>query len=239
MSRANFAKQQYIKGHCYKSKAFQEKRGKGIKKAYADGKMAHATHQSPEFIEKRIAPLRGRVVTDPDARAARSAQVRKAWADGKYSGGMVGKLGRRMGATPAQMDEIRKKRDMPKLKATLSEKLKSQVQEWKESGQLDAIRRKAGTLKDMPDHIAARHWVIRDPAGRIHEFDNLCSWSRSNTHLFEDTRPLSKSPFWLRISGGINSLFEAAGRSCSYKGWVGVSTTEIARGGADLLGRCL
>lgn len=240
VSLAKFKKQRYIKGHFYKDKAFQQKRIAGIKRAFGEGKMQHAVHQTPEFIEKRVRSLRGR--KRPKAACeATAVGVRKAWAEGKYHTEAVINNRKvnlcRVGGTPEQMDAIRGKRDMEKLKANNSEKLKNQMAKWKESGKLDDIRRKAGNLKDTPDHLAAKRWIIRDPQGKIHSFSNLASWARKHTHLFVDDRPESKAPLWLRIAGGITDLLKANGRSCSYRGWVAVSKAELESGGADLLER--
>jgi formate-dependent nitrite reductase cytochrome c552 subunit len=172
---------------------------------------------------------------------ATSEGVKKAWAEGKYHTEAVINNRKvnlsRVGASAEQMNELRAKVDMEKLKATNSEKLKSQMAEWKAEGKLDAIRRKAGNAKGMPDHLAAKQWRIRSPRGEVYHFSNLAAWARRNKHMFVDDHPHSKTPFWKRIAGGITDLLKSNGRSCSYRGWVAVAKSEHVNGAPDLLGR--
>lgn len=212
-----------------RSTEWKAKQSLGLKRAYAEGKMQHAVNQTSEFIEKRVKSLRGRKLSKESCRAIGEA-VRKAWKKGKYNTGNVG-------ATRDQMTAIRGKRDMEKLKAENSERLKSKIKEWKQMGSLNEVRRKAGNAVGMLDHISAKVWLIRDPYGNPHTFSNLREWARNNTWRFDDDRPESKAPFWQRIASGIVHLLDAKGRSASYRGWTAVSKLELDAGGADLLGR--
>lgn len=208
---------------------WKAKQSLGLKRAFSEGKMQHAVNQTLEFIEKRVKSLRGRKRSEESCRAT-SECVRKAWAEGRYNTGNVG-------ATPDQMDAIRGKRDMEKLKAKNSKRFKSKIEEWKQTGTLNEIRRKAGNAVGMLDHISAKVWLIRDPYGNSHQFSNLQEWARNNAWRFEDDRPDSKMPFCKRIASGIAHLLSASGRSASYRGWTAVSKLELDAGGADLLGR--
>ena len=218
----------------------------GIKRAWADGeKFKTVRHPSPELIEKRAAKLRGLKRTDAECEKL-SGIIKSAWDRGAYDSEQTRSKWRENlkrqgealdGENKDWMDAIRAKRDMKKLRVENSKKMTLQVQEWKDTGQMDAIRRKAGLGKDMPDHIAAMQWTIRSPNGHVFEFSNLSSWARKNAHLFEDCAPASKSPHWLRIAGGIADLLNAKGRNCSYRGWVAVSKTELEEGAKDMLER--
>jgi len=228
-----YAKGCYDPGAAHRGKKhgdeWKAKQAEGVKRAYGEGKMQHAVNQTPEFIENRIKSLRGRKRSQ-DACRATGEGVRKAWKEGKYHGTKVG-------GTREQMDSIRAMRDMETLKPKMSANLKKQNAEWKESGQLDEIRRKAGNATGMLDHLAAKVWIIRDPYGNPHKFSNLAEWARQNKHRFVDDRPESRAPFWKRIAGGITDLLKKDGRSCSYRGWTAVSKLELDAGGMDLLGR--
>ncbi len=234
----------FIHGHNHKgikhSATWKAKQSEGLRRAYQEGKFQHIVNQSAEFIEKRVRSLRGRVRPEATCKAT-SEGVKKAWAEGKYHTEAVINNRKvnlsRVGASAEQMNVIRQKVDMEKLKATNSEKLKSQMAEWKAEGKLDAIRRKAGNAKGMPDHLAAKQWHIRSPMGEVYHFSNLAAWARRNKHLFVDDREHSKTPFWKRIAGGITDLLKSNGRSCSYRGWVAVGKSEHVNGAPDLLGR--
>ena len=131
-----------------------------------------------------------------------------------------------------------KKRDWEKLSPQYAKRMSAKVMEWKKTGQYQEIRRTAKLARGMPDHLAAKQWVVRNPYGKLYSFPNLNEWARQHEHLFKDTRPDSKQPFWLRISGGIRAVLAKRGKSCSYKGWVAVSKRELVEeAGYDLLQR--
>lgn len=238
------ARARFVHGHNGRgvkhSPEWAAKQAEGIKRAYGEGKMAHSKNPSAELIEKRAKPLRGRKRPEHVGKAV-AAGVRKAWADGRYETPAVmahrKRYLRRTGASPEKLEAMRAMRDMEKLKADNSVKLKKQMERWKAFGVLDDVRRKAGNARGMLDHLAAKAWIIRDPAGNIYKFSNLREWARKNAHRFEDDRPAARNPFWLRVSGGIGDLLSAGGRVCSYKGWTAVSKMELKAGGMDLLGR--
>lgn len=139
--------------------------------------------------------------------------------------------------TPEKRAKALASRDMEKLKAVNSVRLTALQQEWKDSGKLDEIRRKAGNAKGMPDHLNALSWILRDPCGVTHRFSNLAEWARQNEHRFVDEYPEAKSPHSIRIAKGLAALLQTNGRTCSYKGWTAVSKLELADGGHDLLQR--
>lgn len=139
--------------------------------------------------------------------------------------------------SPENRAQALQSRDWEKLAPQFSKRMASRMAEWKASGKVDAFRHKAGIAKGMPDHICAKQWHIRSPRGIVYKFSNLAEWARRHQSLFVDDRPESKNPFWMRIAGGITDLLKANGRSCSYRGWVAVSKTELANGAPDLIGR--
>lgn len=204
------------------------KRVEAVKRAWADpSKMVAVRHQSPELVERRMCKIRGRKI--PAERVARQREaVKAAWAAGKYDG--------KCGGSAEHMASIRRFIDMDKFRADQSKLMASRMKEWKESGQLDEIRRKAGNATGMPDHMCAKAWTIRDPRGVLFSFSNLSEWARQHAHLFEDCAPASRQPHWRRIAGGIGELL-TKGRSCSYRGWVAVSKSELETGAPDLLAR--
>ena len=116
-------------------------------------------------------------------------------------------------------------------------KVSEGVQEMIKDGRWNKVMEKGKMTRGLPDHRACKRWDIRDPFGNPHSFTNLREWARQNHHRFVDDRPESKRPFERRVACGINALFDKAGRSCSYKGWVGVSVSELTEGSIDLLHR--
>src|SRR6478736_6641573 len=218
-SAAKFKKQRYIKGHHYGQEEVEQKKSEGIMKA----------HERGAFVEGCKARKAKTMENRPRCKCGCGQPVRAARA--LYARGCFD------ATTPENQAKARAARDMEKLKAGNSVRLAAQMKEWKDSGKLDEIRRKAGNAMGQLDHIGAKVWIIRDTYGRIYKFSNMMEWARKNEHLFEDDRPESKAPFWKRIAEGIYSLLDDDGRSCSYRGWTAVSKLELDAGGADLLGR--
>lgn len=208
---------------------------------FINGHNHRGRKQDPELIEKRIRPLRGRKTGKPrpeSVRQAVSAGVKRAWAEGKHNTEKAIKSrANRKGASAERMREVWQMVDHDKLRTNNSKMLTAQNAAWKESGELDAIRRKCGLARGMPDHLAAKLWHIRSPEGIVFVVSNMAEWARQNQHRFEDERPGAKTPFWVRIAGGFSDILKSNGKSCSYKGWVAVSKTELDRGAPDLLGR--
>jgi hypothetical protein len=239
----------YLNGHWHRGKKhgkeWIERASASLKRAYSDGKMPHILNQTPEFIEKRIAPLRGRKLS-PDQVELRRKNTIAAWGRGAYSSeetrakmfAHISKLGSQSGGSSAEyMAMIGAKRDIEALRPMWSKHMSDIVKGWKESGHYDAIRRKAGIAKGMLDHLAAKHWVISDPCGTRYEVDNMTEWARQHEHLFEDDRQDSGAPFYKRIAAGFSQMVSKRGKSCSYRGWVTVSNSELVRGEGDLLQR--
>lgn len=213
----------WVKGHQQKGKKQSAeriaKRSESLKKTHARGAYnAGYERRKAETLSKRPLCLCGCGKHVPRANSM--------YANGCFDA-----------TTPENRTKARAARDWDKLRPIFAEKMRKQMLALKESGQLDEVRRNCGVAKGMPDHLAAKTWIVRDPYGNIYRFSNLAEWARQNQHRFEDDRPESKSPFWLRISGGIGALLDVRGRSCSYRGWVAVSKTELESGAADLLGR--
>jgi len=137
-----------------------------------------------------------------------------------------------------RMEFISGMRDWEKLGPELSKRMAAQNKKWMETGEYEAMRQKNRTARGMPDHIAAKLWIVRDPSGKVYKFSNLSEWARQNEWRFEDDRPESKAPLWHRISGGFSGLFSEANQyHCSYRGWTAVSKLELEDDGRDLLER--
>jgi gas vesicle protein len=242
----------YAQNHHHRGKEHSKewclKQSSGVKKAWDDGKYESQRHHSRERVERRVAKIRGQKRTPEICEKmrviAKNAHDRGAYASEqtrqKYRANLLERIKQNpklYGQSREWMIAIQSKRDMARLAADNSKRMTGQIQEWKESGTLDVIRRRAGNAIDMPDHLAAKQWTIRDPVGRVYKFSNLSSWSRKHENLFEDCAPASKTPHWRRISCGIAGLLSADGRSCSYRGWVAVGKTELEAGAPDLLAR--
>jgi hypothetical protein len=147
------------------------------------------------------------------------------------------------------METMRSKRNMDKLKAENSIRMKNQVEQWKADGTRNDYQSKAMKVlrgssgfgsgkRGRLDHHSAKAWHIRDVNGKTHRFTNLFEWVRKNEHLFHDDRPNSKLPFATRIACGISNLGNQNGKTCSYRGWAMVSPQEyIIDDGADPLER--
>ena len=139
---------------------------------------------------------------------------------------------------PAEhMKMMRGMRDSEKHRVNAPRNMLEGIKKLKESGEWEGIRQKCRCARGMPDHLAAKAWIIRDPIGNTYKFSNLREWARQNEWRFEDDRPESKTPSWLRFATGIALLFTAAGLSCSYRGWTAISKMELEDGGKDLLAR--
>jgi hypothetical protein len=238
----------WIHGHTSRGKKrtteHKQRMSVGMKQAWANpSKFVSMRTQSPELIAKRAAAIRGKQRT-PEQRQEIAARVHRAWQEGKFSrpetvAKRLAVLASRTpsGCSATRMDEIRAMRDLDKLRPMWSSRMSAQIQHWKDSGQLAEIRRKSRNLKGMPNHLSAKRWLIRDPAGNLHRFSNLSEWVRRHIHLFEDKRPWSKLQFELRVARGLSDLL-SDGRSCSYLGWVAVSKSEMLDdGGVDPLER--
>ena len=77
---------------------------------------------------------------------------------------------------------------------------------------------KAPLLKKGPGHHQSKDWSFRDPAGKTHQFRNLCHFVREHSYLFD-----SEDMVW-RYRGkscrAIQGLRDAAKRGGIWKGWV-------------------
>lgn len=91
--------------------------------------------------------------------------------------------------------------------------------------------------RDLADHASAKFYVVRDPAGRIHQIRNLSSWARRNVGLFVDHQPTSKGALAVRFCNGIRNQGTSGRPNGSWYGWVLVSLVEQAVGAADPLRR--
>lgn len=188
----------------------RQKQSIGTKKAHAEGRFVESARRrrknpSSPYPRRCICGC-GQLVTTRQA---------------KYAPGCFN------GPDPENLAKARAARDWSKLGPRFSEAMSQQMAVWKATGQLDAIRRKAGIARGMLDHLSAKTWVIRDPYGNVHEFSNLAEWARQNAHRFQDDRPNSSQPFWKRIANGIGGILKTQSRYGSYKGWMALSNAEI------------
>lgn len=90
----------------------------------------------------------------------------------------------------------------------------------------------------LPHNKNAKHFVVRDPAGRIHRFRNASWWARENRALIEayDDNPDCKTDITKRFTNGISDMNRLTKATCSWKGWTRVSQTEDEMG-VDYLAR--
>lgn len=172
----------------------------GLKKAWDDPeKFKTMRHQSPEIVERRVAPLRGRTVP-PDIRAKISAANIGKTLSPEHREKAIKQLRRYADLTPEQ----REKRN-----------LKISIQR---TGKHNFGR----AARDRRDHFNAKHWVIQCPVGRIYEFDNLQSWARKHEHIFEpDQAPESRMALWRRAVSGFNNMRRTDGKATHHwRGWI-------------------
>lgn len=219
VSEAHFNRNRYLKGHHYGKPEVVAKVSEGLKKAHARGAFDEGCRKRKEKT----------IGTRPKCKCGCGKSVNRSgalYAPRCYDG-----------TTPENLAKARLARDWKVLSPKMSTKMSEQITTWKETGKLEEMRRKAGLDKGRPDHLAAKQWHIRSPQGLIYKFSNLAEWARRHQGLFVDDRLESKAPFWLRIAGGITDLLKENGRSCSYRGWVAVSKSELVNGAPDLLGR--
>lgn len=248
----------YVPGHAHKGKKRPEwwtrKMSNGLKRAWSSGKFEGKQRPNYDVI---AAKNRGKK-RNADAVEATRRAVKEAWARGDYDApetvakrnAHLARLHREFpqGRTPEQMDEIRAKRDLDALRPKWRENMLKRREQWAKDGTAERAndtnrkRLKGGHgfgrgTSGRLDHTNAKHWIVRDPCGRVYSFDNLREWVRRNIRLFKDHRPESRLPFWYRVSSGIKNLGNKNGKATSYYGWVLVSATELEDGARDLLGR--
>ncbi len=194
-------------------------KSKGIKAAWQDGeKFKTMRKQSPELIEKRIAPLRGRKVSVETALAISKALTGRIISEEHRAKSAKGWLHVSREISPES--ESKRRQSI--------------------SAQRKGCHNYGRAARDRLDHFNALHWIVRDPRGIIHEFDNLQSWCRANEWRFmPDDRPESKLKLWQRAVSGFNNQQRTDKKgSHQWKGWTLVSVLEREEMGApDLLGR--
>jgi hypothetical protein len=89
------------------------------------------------------------------------------------------------------------------------------------------------------NHVAARVWSVRSPAGVHYRFKNLNAFIRGNTELFEADDVIWRVGHYkldCKARNGISGLRPSEKRkkiSGSWKGWVWVTLNERALGNAD------
>lgn len=207
----------YLHGHNGRGKRYSEEhRGAisaGIGIAWAQGK--YPREQSPELVERRIAPLRDRKRPKEVGAKISAAKAGKKQSPEHRAKSSAGWLSGPQNLLPEAEEKRRRAISL----------------------QRTGTQGYGRTARDNPQHYRAKYWIIRDPGGRIHEFNNLQSWCRKNEELFRpDDRPESKLPLWRRAVSGFNGI--RRGELCSWKGWLLVSMEERKTLGApDLLGR--
>ena len=202
----------WVRGHGHKGKKHSpewcEKQAEGLKRAWADPlKMVTIRKHSPELIEKRIRHLRGR----------------------KHSAEQNAAASRRMTGRKLKPETIAKLRAMypngivPLLSPESEERRAHSI-----SVQRTGTHGYGRSARDNPQHFNALHWVVRDPVGRIYEFENSQAWARKNETLFmPDDHPDSKLPLWRRFVSGLNGMQRTDKKGQhSWRGWVLVSVIE-------------
>jgi hypothetical protein len=215
----------WVRGHHALGKkhsaAWSKNQSEGMKRAWSDGEKFEALRVQPrELVERRVAPLRGRKV---------AAEVRE-----KISQGLKGR---------ELSEEHRLKCAKNWLKGFdgLSPEAKAKFRKAISQARL-GCHNYGRAARDRLDHFQAKHWMVRDPAGIIFEFDNLQAWCRANEWRFQpDDYPQSKRPLWHRAALGFGSQMRTDKKGCHHwKGWTLVSVEERKELGApDLLNRKL
>ena len=218
-SHAKYEAQQYIQGHHFRVAEVARKVSSSLSAAHKRGAFRESVKTR---VEKTLS-------NRPRCKCGCGKPVRAAGA--KYAKGCFD------ATTPENRAIALAARDWGKLSPKYSKRMKTMVKEWRDSGRLEDIKRKAKTLRGLSDHVAANVWIVRDPCGVPYKFSNLSEWARQNEWRFVDDRPHSKLPLWKRIAGGFVDLLKANGRSCSYRGWTAISKLEVNAGGSDLLHR--
>jgi len=211
-----------VRGHQFRGKKhspeWSQNQSRGLKSAWKDeSKFSTMRHQTRELVEKRCAPRRGRPVPEETRAAISKALTGRKLSEEHRLASLKGLL--RPTDLPPEA-EARRRQSIAKA--------------------LTGTHGFGRDARDRPDHHKALHWIIRDPRGVIHEFDNLQSWCRANEHRFlPDERPMSKLALWQRAVGGFNNLQRTDGKAGhQWRGWTLVSVMERKELGApDLLGR--
>jgi len=252
----------WVRGHFHRGKKhsdeWKRKQGLGVRASWQNPNQQIANrHPSPERGAKISAKLKGRKLS-----AERVEQIRRQSTGKTHTEQTRAKLaaiGRARPATDKMLEALARGRNSQLFRQTpeqlranqvksqaainwdvlrplAAQRLRDKIAEWKRTGQLDEIRKRAGNLRGLPDHLAAKTWVIRSPYGDTYHFSNLAEWARKHEHLFVDDRPESKSVFASRIACGLSEML-SKGKTCSYRGWVAVSNGELLRGAPDLLER--
>jgi hypothetical protein len=228
---AKFLKRRYVKGHHYGQPEVVAKMAEGVAKAHERGDFVKCCRERKAKTESKR----------PRCKCGCGRPIARAGA--MYARGCFD------ATTPENQARAVAARDMEKLKAGNSVRMKKQMAEWIADGTRKKHEEKRLAVligcdgwgkakRGRLDHVMAKVWHIRDPRGRTHRFSNLNEWARQNENLFEDDRQSAKLPFWRRIACGISQLDGKNGTSCSYKGWVLVGKQEyIIEGGKDPLGR--
>lgn len=212
----------YIHGHnsigTKQSLEWVAKKSAGMKRAWADPqKMKGTRNPSFEVNEKRAAKLRGRKLS-PE----RCAEISKSL------------TGRKLSETH-RLAVIKSLVLVPDLSPEAEARRRHSI-----SVQRTGTHGYGRTARDNLNHSKALHWIVRDPFGRIFEFNNADSWARKHENLFlPDDRPESRLPLCRRFISGLHGMQRTDRKGQhSWKGWTLVSVTECEVSGApDLLGR--
>jgi hypothetical protein len=216
----------YLRGHAVRGRKYSKER---VAKTAAG--IAEA-HKRGAFLEGHAKRKKETLARRPLCKCGCGKPVKKA--AGIYASVECIPLGMN---SAERMNALREMRDMEKFRPEQSKRMIEQHKRWVGTEEYEDMRRECRTARGMPDHIAAKAWIIRDPFGKVYKFSNCREWARQNEWRFEDDRPESKRPFWNRISNGFSDLLKATGRSCSYRGWTAVSKLELEDDGKDLLER--
>jgi hypothetical protein len=194
------------------------KQATGLKAAWASGKFETMRKHSPEFIERRIAPIRGKSHPPEFGKAVSAALTGRKLSESHRIACSKTWLSGPQNLTPEA--EAKRRAGISKART--------------------GTHGFGRTSRDRPDHCKALHWIVRDSRGVVLEFDNLQSWCRQNEWRFlPDDRPMSKLKLWQRAVGGFNNMQRTDRKGQhQWKGWTLVSVIERKDVGApDLLGR--
>jgi len=195
----------FIHGHNHRGlkhdKQWTENQAKGAQESWKDAdKYRTLRHPSAELVERRVAKLRGR---------KRPAEV-------------MLKVSKALPGRPLSPEHrIKCSKNWFKGPQSLSPEAESRRRK-SISESRKGCHGYGRAARDRLDHAKALHWVIKDPQGVPHEFDNRQSWARGNEYRFlPDDRPDSKLPLWERFVAGMERMH--------WKGWTLVTVREQAQ----------
>lgn len=224
------------------SEEWSKRQSEGVRRAWAEGK--YVGKNRPDYVSI-AAKNRGRKQSPEEVEKRRMAVI-EAWKRGDYhtpeaikNRKIAAEKARltAVGMPPDHMERIRNMRNIEKMRAENSIKMKLQREQWKSNGFLQKVedarikklknshgfgKNRRGSL----EHSNVKKWKIRSSLGKVYEFINLREWARQNENLFEDYRPESRMPFAERIAAGIKNISKPRRPNAPthYQGWTVVDS---------------